>query len=470
MEKKVLITLILAIILFSNIFTITAKSQGEPEINIVYPKENSEITEKQPEIKATFSDDGNINTDSVKIIFNDLDVTDWEEETQVTKTYVTHKVSEIFALKEGQYNVTVEVSDNKGNTAKKTWRFNVTKPVSVKGGLKIDVIGIVINIIIGTIIGSIILVAYIFYLKKTKNFTFRKFFAQHPLQKQYLTIYLPLIVSFIFILLGFAYIASNPDINTFSYEYVFVIGMFIAIGPFAISSQIEKRRIFKNERGFTQFLFEMADAMRGGLDPSKAVIELSKTNTGILREKLQIAADSIKIGRPFDEVITSMGRSFKSDLIKRYSSIIGEASKIGGETATVIFRASKDMDDFLKVQRDRKRELTMQVTTIYISFVVLIIIIYLLLTLFPSFEGIDISLISGGPGLSGAEATAAEDNSINRISTTTLTRRFFHVVVANAVGTGAVIGGFLDGRVKYGLLHILALVLGSTVFFALMLF
>lgn len=472
MKKITILTTLLTFILVTNFFVVFANAESEPIINIVYPKPGSTITELRPEIKVEYSDSEGINVNSVRMQFEFYDVTDFDEITEITSDYITYAIPEIFQLERGKsYNVTITVADTQGNSITQRWGFNVSQePPAYKEGFNIDVLAISMYLLIGTAIGGVAIGIYILYLKKTKDFTFRKFFAQHPLQKQYLIIYLPLTIAFIFTLLGFAYVMSNDGLPDFAPEYVFVAGFFIALLPFAIDSQLEKRRIFRNERGFAQFLFEMADAMRGGLDPSKAVVELAKTNSGILREKLKIASDSIRIGRPFEDVITSMGKSFKSDLIRRYSSIIGEASKIGGETSTVIFRAAKDMDDFIKVKIDRKRELTVQATTAYISFVVLIVIIYILLGMFPSFEGIDISLLEGSGGLESAAAAASEGSDFARIPMLTLTRRFFHVVLANAIGTGAVIGGFLDGKVKYGLLHILLLVLLSTIFFAVTVF
>ncbi len=452
-----------------NILTSSVEAVGEPTIDIIYPEPNSDITELRPKIRVEYSDPDGIDINSVVMKFGIYDVTEFEEITEITEEYITYEVPQVFILERGKnYTVTVTVSDTNGNTAQKSWKFGVTeKPPATLQGFSIDILAISMFLLIGTAIVGAGIGVYILYLKQTKDFTFRKFFAQHPMQKQYVIIYLPLTIAFIFILLGFAWAISTPNVPEFTTEYVFVAGLFIALTPYAVESQLEKRRIFKHERGFAQFLFDMADAMRGGLDPSKAVIELSKTNSGILRDKLKIASDSIRIGRPFDEVITSMGKSFKSHLIRRYASIIGEASKIGGETATVIFRAAKDMDDFIKVKTDRKRELTAQATTAYISFVVLIVIIYILLNMFPDFQGIDISLLEGGGGLESA-ATAAEEAEFGRLSFITLKRRFFHVVIANSIGTGAVIGGFVDGKVKYGLLHILLLVLGSTLFFSLL--
>ena len=263
MGKKTLILTFILILFFVSNTTNIVNAQEGPIIEIVSPKNNETIYEKQPLIKARYSSDVGINLGTVKIIFNDFDVTRWEGDTTITEEYVSHKVSQIFALTEGKYNVTVEVKDNNGAKTTETWSFKVEKETALKQGLGIDVLGIAINLVIGLGLGVIGLAIYILYLKKTKGFTFEKYFAQHPLQKEYLVLYLPLSIAIIFLLFGFLYVGSNSGLPPFSYEYVAISAFCIGVGPFAIDSLLEKRKILKNERSFAQFLFEMADAMRG---------------------------------------------------------------------------------------------------------------------------------------------------------------------------------------------------------------
>jgi archaellum biogenesis protein FlaJ (TadC family) len=228
---------------------------------------------------------------------------------------------------------------------------------------------------------------------------------------------------------------------------------------------MDRRKIVKYERAFSQLLFEIADAMRGGLDPTKAIIELAKTDTSILQKNLRIAADNIRLGRPFDEVMVALAKPIKSDLVQRYALLIGDTSKIGGEPAQVIHRAAKDMDDFIKVSEERRRQLQAQAITIYIAYGVLIIVLYQLVTMFPSLGTIDISLLGGGSNLEEAgEAT----NVVQRMSYFTLKQRFLDLLIINSIGTGTVIGSFVDGHIRFGLVHSLGLTAVSVIFFIVM--
>src|SRR4029077_992433 len=143
---------------------------------------------------------------------------------------------------------------------------------------------------------------YVLFLKQTRKFTFRKYFATHPLQREYLSVYVPVVVAFLFLLVALVWIYSTPGLPSLAPEYVAVATLFVALTAYALDARAEKRRMRSYERAFAQFLFEMADAMRGGIAPAKAVMELSRTHTNILRKGLRVAADGIRMGRPFEMV------------------------------------------------------------------------------------------------------------------------------------------------------------------------
>jgi archaellum biogenesis protein FlaJ (TadC family) len=232
----------------------------------------------------------------------------------------------------------------------------------------------------------------------------------------------------------------------------------------AWDSQMEKRRLLRYETAFSQLLFEIADAMRGGINPAKAIVEIAGTDAGAFKKQLTIAAKNIKTGRPFEEVLLTIAKPTKSMVINRYTSLIGEAAKIGGEIAIVIHRAAKDMDDLIKVKQERKRQMMIQIVTIYISFFVMLIIVYLLIDMYPKFADIDLSVIFNF-NLNAADQAAAA--TVKKMSFVELKRRFFHLTMINSIGSGLVIGKIVEGKMKFGLIHSLVMVTISILVFVL---
>jgi len=420
-----------------------------------------------PTISVSYHD--NVSTIPVTGVFlfvNGINVTSFGE-TTITPTKVTYDTPSILALKNGVHNVSVQVIDLAGNTARAHWNFTVntnitTGPANPLAGLK-PLTLLFYTAIVAAIAGAVV-GGYILFLKQTTRFTFRRYFATHQVETKYYTIYIPMGVAFLFILFGLSLVYSNPSWPANSVDYVFIIALFIALTAWGIDARREMMRIRAYERAFAQFLFELADAMRGGLDPAKSIVELAKTYTNILAKHLRIASDGIRLGRPLDLVLTDMVKPMHSPLIKRYAGLIAEATAAGGETALVVYRAAKDMDDFVKIEEEREKQLTLPVAVIYIAFSVLMAVLFALLYIAPELGTLNISFIGLGTLPSSA---AAAKTAVPRLAFSTLKERFFELMIINALGTGAIIGAFTEGRARYGILHSLALVAATAIAFAI---
>ena len=98
-------------------------------------------------------------------------------------------------------------------------------------------------------------------------------------------------------------------------DEIMVFALIIAILPYAIDITLQKRGARKKEELYTEFLFKLSELMRGGLDPIKAVKELSKTDLGVLTPHIRIASTSMTFGKSFEESMKAMAKSLHSDLI-----------------------------------------------------------------------------------------------------------------------------------------------------------
>lgn len=432
----------------------------------VSPGENSTIQSSAPTIVVNFHSDSGIDRNSVKLIINGTDVGQWGE-TKIGDSNVTYTVPNILSLNNGINNITFEASDLAGNKVIKQWQFNVNPNANNGGGgLVIDIVQIVTYIVIGAAILGLGFGAYLLYLNRTKGFNFEKYFARKPLQKHYLIIYVPVVIAFIFVILAILLVENGAINSPYAYELIFVAAFFISATVYAVDVQLEKRRKGRLETAFAQFLFELADAIRGGIDPAKAVVEFAGFNNSVLKKRLRIAAEGIRMGRPFEEMMEVMVAPIKSDLIHRYASLIGEAAKTGGDISIVLHRAAKDMDDLIKIDYERRRQLSMQASTIYISFAVLIVIVWQLIGIYPTIgNGINISLL-GQTSLNSANNAVA----ISHLSFVAVKQRYFELIAVNSITAGLLIGAFTEGKIRFGLMHALIMVAASTVFFLLFIF
>jgi archaellum biogenesis protein FlaJ (TadC family) len=435
-------------------------------ITAFQPSPNSTVSSSTPTIEAGFVDSaGTINPAAVYIIVDGANVTSVQT-VNVTATSVSYTPPTILKLANGPHRVTVDVSDTSGNSASLSWNFtvntNLTTAPNPLSGVKPGTI--ILYIAIGAAVAGGAVGGYILFLRQTARFTFRRYFAENPVERTYLVLYIPLAVAFVFLLVALDWAYNTPGLPPRTPDYVIIVTIFIALTAWGIDSRREMLRIRAYERAFAQFLFEMADAMRGGIDPAKAVTELAKTHTNILRKNLRVAADGVRMGRPFDVVLRDMVAPMKSKLISRYAGLIADATAFGGETSTVVYRAAKDMDDFVKIEEEREKQLLLPVAVIYIAFGVLMAVLFALLYIAPELGTLNISVLGFGSSLS---TNAAKSSGVPVLAFSTLEERFFELMVINALGTGAIIGAFTEGRARYGILHSLGLVAATAIAFAI---
>jgi len=444
-------------------------TSGPLTLTIVNPLPNSTVGSDTPTILVDYTDSAEpLDPNSVAFFVDGVNVTATNL-VVVGATTISYSVPSILKLPNGANNASVSVSDTAGHRATVSWTFAVTPAAASSSSPFAGLNPITILTYLGVAAGlsGAGVGGYILYLKRTTRFTFRRYFATHPVRRTYLVLYLPLGLAFIFVLLGLSYVYSTPGLPSNATDYVLILATFIALTAFGIDARREMLRIRAFERAFAQFLFEMADAMRGGIDPAKALVELAKTHTNILAKHLRIASDSVRLGRPFEAILREMVESMHSRLITRYAGLIADASSIGGETATVVYRAAKDMDDFVKIEEEREKQLMLPVAVIYIAFAVLMAVLFALLYIAPTLGTLNVSFLGLGSPVSSSGAASAA--AVPKLSFPLLKERFFELMLINALGTGAIIGAFTEGRARYGILHSLALV-GATAVAFLVLF
>ena len=443
-------------------------STGSPiEVTSTYPQANATISTVLPTIQATFTDEvSTIPYGGVDIVVNGRDVSGFQGVT-INPNSFSYTVQSLFPLVEGNNTVNLTLTDNANNTLHYDWKFTVNTALAAPPPAPpIRFQTLLLYMGVGAAIAAAGFGAWILYLKQTTRFAFRKYFITHPVHRSYLVLYVPAAAAFVFLLVALDWVSSTPGLPPMTLDYVLVTAIFIGLLAFAIDARAELTRTRAYERAFAQFLFEMADAMRGGLDPAKAIVELSKTSSNILRRHLRIAADALRIGRQFETVLRDMVKPIPSPLIRRYAGLIADAAGVGGETSLVVYRAAKDMDDFVKIEEERENELTLPVAVIYIAFAVLMAVLFALLYIAPTLGSLNIGFLGGGGNPLASSGTTTV-SAVPKLTVSGLHDRFYQLMLINSLGTGAIIGAFTEGKARYGLLHSLGLALVTTIAFTI---
>ena len=111
-----------------------------------------------------------------------------------------------------------------------------------------------------------------------------------------------------------------------------------------------------------------------------------------------------------------------------------------------------------------------QGTTIYISFGVLVVVIYLLINIYPSLGQADLGNLFAGSGGSLPASGSASSSSTTAAPMAYMTLKQtvpgpHHIT---GLGSGLIIGLFTQGKIKFGLVHGLGMMLAGMVFLIIM--
>lgn len=238
---------------------------------------------------------------------------------------------------------------------------------------------------------------------------------------------------------------EEPAAEPLGIDRLLIIAFLVAITPYAIDITLQKRRLKKKEELYTEFLFKLSEMMRGGLDPIKSVKELAKSDIGVLTPHIRMASNEMLYGRSFEEAMRGMSASIGSDLIRRYTELVIQSSYSGGSVADLILKSSEDMRSIINLEREKESALSQFTLIFYFAQGIIVFIAYTLnSSLLPFLTG-------------GATGDLFGENAIQDID---FPNGFFHLIMINALFGGLVIGKISEGDVRYGLKHVVILMVG----------
>lgn len=233
---------------------------------------------------------------------------------------------------------------------------------------------------------------------------------------------------------------------------IIIFAVLIAIIPYSVDLFFQKRRYRKYEEEYADFLFEVSEMMRSGIDPVKAITELAKSNVGTITSAVRRATSRMTFGKSFDYSMRKLGEELKSNFIIKYTDLVVHASYTGGQVAEIILKSSEDMKKFINLDREKEGNLKLYVVIMYMAQAILLFLAAVFLhEIVPSFSGVNTGMFFSGLGVSSG--AKLDSHSIATYS--------FHVVIINAFFVGLISGKMSTGSMKHGLKHSVILMLAS---------
>jgi archaeal flagellar protein FlaJ len=263
------------------------------------------------------------------------------------------------------------------------------------------------------------------------------------------------VVAVFFILL--AILATEPlsVIKPFKYGDVvvgtnvdyLVFAVIVSTGVFGIYSFLCERKVHKIDHRFPDFVRDLAESRRAGMTFTKAIMNASKGNYGLLTPEIQNIARQISWGNSVEKALESFAKRVNTKLIRRTVSLIIEASHSGGNVADVLDAASKDARELKLIESERRAGMLSYVAVVYVGMLVFLVIIVILCK----------SLVPAMLGTGSGELSKTMGGSGN-ITQYDITFVFFIAAMVQSAGMGIVTGVFEEGRISAGVKHMFIMI------------
>lgn len=261
----------------------------------------------------------------------------------------------------------------------------------------------------------------------------------------------------LFTIVGLAVLLGAVDALKPKYGTDFLIGAFlVGVGPYGWYRGRLMKRIRAMDDKFPDFLRDLAESERAGMTLPRALATASKGVYGALTPEIRRMSAQVEWGVSFTEALQRFSRRVNTPLIQRTVALIVEASKAGGNVIDILTAASDDAREIKQILEERGRQMGIYGIIIYISFMVFLVVVFILAAQFlPAFSA------AAGKG-SGAKVSGA---SIAAFSVDEFTTIFFHAALVQGIGGGLVSGIMQQGHPMSGLKHAVIMTCISWFFF-----
>ncbi len=234
----------------------------------------------------------------------------------------------------------------------------------------------------------------------------------------------------------------------------FLIAILIFSGVFGIYQLIHQRRVHKINYRFPDFVRDLAESRKAGMNFTKAIMYSSRGNYGVLTPEIQKIARQISWGSSVENALNAFSKRVNTKLIRRTVSLINEASRSGGNVADILEAASKDAKEIRLIDSERRASMLSYVAVIYVGMgVFLLIMIVLCKNLLPSMLG------EGRTGIAVAMGGSAGIKYVDILSL------FFYAALVQTAGMGIVTGVFEEGNVVSGIKHMFIMLFATWIIF-----
>lgn len=249
--------------------------------------------------------------------------------------------------------------------------------------------------------------------------------------------------------------------------YWLLIPLYIVMFPLMIFYEIGARREKKMMNRFPEALKQIASANSVGMTLTGSLETTANNTTGRLGEELMLVKNDIQWNNNVNESLIKFANRIQVPIVTRTIKLITEANESTGDIEDVLSIASKNVENQVRLRKERTAAMIMYTAVIIISFVVYLFVIAILdmmfLSVIDGMEGADTSDAPGGSSSSNNDGGGQFD--LQSLPVDRFRLVFYHSTIVQAFGSGLIAGYLSSNDVRSGLKFALILSLAASVIF-----
>lgn len=248
----------------------------------------------------------------------------------------------------------------------------------------------------------------------------------------------------IFFLIGFAQYTSSPV----SADYLFMIGVAVAMVPIAAVRSLEARWRNGIESRIPELLEDIAEGQLTGLTFLRAIEASAMKDYGAVTSELRRILSHIKLGGTIEEGFENFARRVDSRMVRRAAGIMVETTKSGGDVAKIIRSLAAYLRQIESINAERRGTMRTYVVIVYIAFAVFMTTVFILLNQF------FYPMLGMGAAIFQSQADFE-----------TYRRIFYYMGTIQALFSGLVAGKLGEGEIFAGFKHSVIMIVATVVVF-----
>ena len=303
------------------------------------------------------------------------------------------------------------------------------------------------------------LVRQLQYYDRVRNL---RAFLRHPLRAFLVepnrTFYATVPIALAYVLLAFLATPAYTDVEVLIdvLDDHLVVALLVILVPFGIFHGSWQKTVMELEAAIPEFLNRLSGINQVGLTLAQAITIVVRADLGVLTYEIRKIKRDIEWGASVQDALVRFEERIRTPTIARAVTLITTASRMTGGIGDVLNIAARDAAMSETLKRERRAEMFIYVTIVYLVFIVFLFVVAVIDAQF-------LSVLAGVDAL--APGSMPGGLSFGNTPIATFERLLYHACLIQAFFSGLIAGAMGEASLRAGVKHAAVMIIIAFVVF-----